>query len=59
MSMTYKEAMDYIQNVGKFGSNYGLVRTFRLLEILGNPHEKIKLIHVAGTNGKGSTTYDN
>lgn len=56
MNMTYKEAMDYISNVGKFGSNYGLERTFRLLEILGNPHEKIKLIHIAGTNGKGSTT---
>lgn len=54
--MTYKEAMDYISSVGRFGSNYGLKRTFRLLELLGSPHEKIKLIHVAGTNGKGSTT---
>ncbi|MDO5515908.1 MAG: folylpolyglutamate synthase/dihydrofolate synthase family protein [Clostridium sp.] len=54
--MTYEEAMKYISSVGRFGSNYGLKRTFRLLEILGNPDKKIKLIHVAGTNGKGSTT---
>ena len=54
--MTYKDAMEYISSVGRFGSNYGLKRTFRLLELLGSPHEKIKLIHVAGTNGKGSTT---
>ena len=54
--MNYKEAMDYISSVGRFGSNYGLERTFRLLEILGSPQDKIKLIHVAGTNGKGSTT---
>lgn len=56
MSMTYMEAMEYIESVGRFGSNYGLKRTFRLLEILGKPQEKLKLIHVAGTNGKGSTT---
>ena len=56
MNMTYKEAMNYISNVGKFGSNYGLQRTFRLLELLGSPQEKLKLIHIAGTNGKGSTT---
>lgn len=56
MNMTYKEAMNYISSVGKFGSNYGLERTFRLLELLGSPHEKLKLIHIAGTNGKGSTT---
>jgi dihydrofolate synthase/folylpolyglutamate synthase len=54
--MTYEEAMEYITSVGRFGSNYGLERTFRLLELLGNPHEKIKFIHLAGTNGKGSTT---
>ncbi len=54
--MTYKEAMDYISSVGRFGSNYGLERTYRILELLGNPHKKLKLIHIAGTNGKGSTT---
>lgn len=56
MKMTYEEGMEYISSVGMFGSNYGLDRTFRLLELLGNPQKKIKLIHIAGTNGKGSTT---
>ena len=54
--MNYKQAMDYIKEVGNFGSNYGLERTERILEVLGNPHKKIKCIHIAGTNGKGSTT---
>lgn len=54
--MNYKEAMNYITNVGNFGSNYGLERTFRLLELLGDPQNELKFIHVAGTNGKGSTT---
>ncbi|WP_238918318.1 folylpolyglutamate synthase/dihydrofolate synthase family protein [Clostridium sp. YIM B02555] len=56
MNMTYEEAMNYITSVGRFGSNYGLERTFRILELLGSPHKKLKLIHIAGTNGKGSTT---
>ena len=56
MKMTYEEAMEYISNVGMFGSNYGLERTHRLLELLGSPQNKLKLIHIAGTNGKGSTT---
>lgn len=54
--MNYKEAINYIKKVGNFGSNYGLERTERLLEILGNPHKKLNVIHIAGTNGKGSTT---
>lgn len=54
--MTYEDAMKYITEVGNFGSNYGLERTHRLLELLGNPHKELKLIHIAGTNGKGSTT---
>ncbi len=56
MSMTYEEAMNYMESVGRFGLNYGLKRTFRLLEILGNPEKKLKIVHVAGTNGKGSTS---
>lgn len=54
--MNYDEAMSYIHEVGNFGSNYGLERTYKLLELLGNPHKKTKFIHIAGTNGKGSTT---
>lgn len=54
--MKYNEAMKYIVDIGKLGSSYGLERTYRLLELLGNPQDKIKVIHIAGTNGKGSTT---
>ena len=54
--MKYEEAMKYIHEVGNFGSNYGLSRTFRILELLDNPQKGLKLIHVAGTNGKGSVT---
>jgi dihydrofolate synthase/folylpolyglutamate synthase len=54
--MNYDEAMAYIKNTAKFGSKLGLDRTEKILEFLGNPHKKIKCIHIAGTNGKGSTT---
>ena len=54
--MRYEEAMKYITEVGNFGSNYGLERTYKLLEYLGNPEKDLKFIHIAGTNGKGSTT---
>lgn len=48
--------MNYIKNTAKFGSNLGLQRTEKILELLGEPHKKLKCIHIAGTNGKGSTT---
>lgn len=54
--MDYKEALFYIENTGKFGINLGLKRIERLCELLGNPQKNLKVIHVAGTNGKGSTT---
>ena len=54
--MNYTEAMNYIKNTAKFGSNLGLERTEKILELLGEPHKKLKCIHIAGTNGKGSTT---
>lgn len=54
--MNYTEAMNYIKNTAKFGSNLGLQRTEKILELLGNPHKNLKCIHIAGTNGKGSTT---
>ena len=54
--MNYNEAMSYIQDTAKFGSNLGTERTEKILEILGNPHKDLKCIHIAGTNGKGSTT---
>jgi len=54
--MNYEEARSYITNTAKFGSKLGLDRTEKLLEFLGNPHKKLKCIHIAGTNGKGSTS---
>lgn len=53
--MDYNEAMIYISNTMKYGNNSGLDRTNKILEILGNPQDKIKCVHIAGTNGKGST----
>lgn len=53
--MNYNEALEYLQGLTKFGINLGLGRINELLDRLGNPHEKLKVIHVGGTNGKGST----
>lgn len=50
------KTIKYLEELRVLGSNYGLERTERLLELLGNPHKKLKLIHIAGTNGKGSTS---
>ena len=52
--MNYEETLNYIESIARFGSNLGLDRTEKMLEILGNPHKRIKAVHVAGTNGKGS-----
>ena len=53
--MTYEEALTYIHSVNWQGSKLGLERTRELLEKLGNPEKKLKFVHIAGTNGKGST----
>lgn len=54
--MNYQEALDYINDKDKYGSRLGLESVGRLLELLGNPQKGLKYIHVAGTNGKGSTS---
>lgn len=54
--MNYNEALKYVESIGKFGINLGMKRIERFCEILGNPEKKLKVIHVGGTNGKGSTT---
>ncbi len=54
--MDYYEALDYIHGTLKFGSKLGLENIRVLLEYMGNPHRELEFIHVAGTNGKGSTT---
>lgn len=53
--MDFHEAMEYLANLTKFGFNFGLGRIEELLGRLGNPHRKLRVIHVGGTNGKGST----
>ena len=53
--MDYKDAVAYIHSLERFGSKPGLERIGALVERLGNPQDKLKYIHIAGTNGKGST----
>ena len=52
--MNYEEAVNYIAEVPKFTRKNKAENTIELLRRLGNPEEKLKVIHVAGTNGKGS-----
>lgn len=54
--MKYQEAMEYMQNLTKFGYNFGLGRIEEILRRFENPHLNLRVIHVGGTNGKGSTT---
>ncbi|MEL7649722.1 MAG: folylpolyglutamate synthase/dihydrofolate synthase family protein [Sedimentibacter sp.] len=54
--MNYEESIDFIHSTYKFGSKLGLENITRLTELLGNPQDSYKIIHVAGTNGKGSTS---
>ena len=49
-----KTAIEEIQSFQRFGSVLGLERIRKLLDLLGNPQNDLKVIHVAGTNGKGS-----
>ncbi|ABR47603.1 FolC bifunctional protein [Alkaliphilus metalliredigens QYMF] len=52
--MNYEQALTYIHDTYKFGRKLGLDNIKYLLNLLDNPHQKVKVIHVAGTNGKGS-----
>lgn len=52
--MTYEDALERIHGLARFGARLGLSRMERLMELLGNPQGRMKVIHVAGTNGKGS-----
>lgn len=53
--MNYEEAIAYIHGMYWRGSKLGLTRTIELCDLLGNPQKNLRFIHVAGTNGKGST----
>ena len=52
--MTYREALDYLTSLGRFGIKLGLTRTEALLHAMGDPHHLFQGVHVGGTNGKGS-----
>lgn len=52
--MNYKEVIDYIHSISWTGSRPGLERINELLGMMGNPQDELRVIHVAGTNGKGS-----
>ena len=54
--MTYDEALAFIHKVNPMFCNPGLERINALCQTLGNPQDSLKFIHVAGTNGKGSTS---
>lgn len=54
--MTYTQALDFIHSTCWKGSRPGLSRTIELTARLGNPQNSLKFIHIAGTNGKGSTS---
>src|SRR5665647_1022829 len=54
--MNVSEAIIFIESTHKFGTRLGLESMGHLLNEMGNPQDKLKFIHIAGTNGKGSTS---
>jgi dihydrofolate synthase/folylpolyglutamate synthase len=53
--MTYSDAIQFLHSLRWFGTRFGLANTLKLAALSGNPQDKLRFIHVAGTNGKGST----
>jgi dihydrofolate synthase/folylpolyglutamate synthase len=53
--MLYSEAIQFLYNLRWFGTKLGLENTFKLAALAGYPQSQLRFIHVAGTNGKGST----
>lgn len=51
---TYEDALGYMNSLGTFGMMLGLTRIEKLVEVLGHPERDLRIIHIAGTNGKGS-----
>ena len=56
LEQDYQESLQYLVNLTTFGMNFGLERIQELLKRLGNPERALRVVHVGGTNGKGSTT---
>lgn len=53
--MTYASAIQFLYGLRLFGAKFGLENSFKLAALTGNPQSQLRFIHVAGTNGKGST----
>src|ERR1043166_2086135 len=53
--MSYQDAIEFLASLQMFGAPFGLERPQRLAELAGRPQDRLRFIHVAGTNGKGST----
>jgi len=53
--MSYQDSLTYLYGLQKYGIKFGLSSISKLLTALNNPHQKFPCIHIAGTNGKGST----
>ena len=56
MTKSYQESLDYLFSLQFFGIKLGLDNIRSLLDRVGNPQQQLRIIHVAGTNGKGSTS---
>ena len=53
--VAYRRAVEFLNGLQVFGARFGLENTLRLAALVGNPQQQLRFIHVAGTNGKGST----
>lgn len=53
--VSYRDSLEYLYGLQKHGIKFGLNSTANILKRMGNPHQKLRCIHLAGTNGKGST----
>jgi len=51
----YDSTLNYLYGLQKHGIKLGLANTIELMNLLGRPHDSFRSIHIAGTNGKGST----
>src|SRR5512139_579078 len=52
---SYQETFEYLFGLQKYGIKFGLSNSRQLMGLMGNPHLRFRSVHVAGTNGKGST----
>ena len=55
IKMNYQEAVEYIEEIRKkLASDYSMERVMKLAELMGHPEKSCRVVHIAGTNGKGS-----